>query len=76
MKIYVLFERKTFNNGDRVVAVSTSERKIRKLLKETKEKVLEDETWIIDSEYKDSITLYDEDGNLYELEIQEHETLK
>lgn len=30
MKIYVLLERKTYDDGDMIVAVSTSERKIKK----------------------------------------------
>lgn len=76
MKIYVLFEKKTFGDGDRIYSLSTSKRKIKKLLKEKKEEVINEEEFILNDEDEYGFVSYDEDGNLYQLTIEEHETLK
>lgn len=76
MKTYILFQRCTFGEGDCVVAVSTNKRKIVEVFKEKREEIIEDKTFVIEDESETSFFSTSYDGELYELEIQEHETLK
>lgn len=75
MKIYVLLERKTYDDGDIVVAVSTSERKIKKEFEHFILKA-KDSGFIEHSKDDVSFNSYDEDGDSYMLQIEAHETLK
>lgn len=76
MKIFVLFERASFGDGDSILAVSTSKRKIKKEYNKEVEKMLK--CGFIEG-YKDDTEFVgnDEYGrSQYTLTIETHETIK
>lgn len=75
MKIYVLFEKKSFADGDMVVAVSTSERKIKKELGK-KIEAIKDLGFKEDYRDDSMFLSYDDSGDCYEISIKVYETLK
>lgn len=74
MKIFVLIEKKSFGDGDCILAVSTSERKIKKAFNEEIKKALNGG---FTEGYKDDTMFVgnDEYNSLYELILETHETI-
>lgn len=79
MKIFVLFEKKSFGDGDCILAVSTSERKIKKAFALEINNALSngfEETYRDDNSFIGRGVDNDMDyGEDYELAIETHETI-